>query len=430
VSTAGRVIIAGGGIGGLCLAQGLRSRGMDVCVIERDSGPDSGWNGYRLHVTADANAALHHCLPLPNYLGIRHSASTPLDGFHIIDESLDELAAIPHANDNDSLLDDEVMVGRRALRSMLLSGLEDVVRWDCAVEGFRVLADGRMSVDLSDGTRTEGTLLVGADGRSSRVRAQLVPTAEPEAWDYRCVAGTTPLPVVRSLDLPGSFTRGTGFVLGPGGHNMFFTFHDPSGPPRPGLPAGGLEPEPEAPYLLWAVGGPSHAWTTDPHDMSAPADLLAAVLDMVQGWHPAVTQLLQAGDPSSVHPLTFWVAPRTKPWPTMPQVTLLGDAVHVMPPTGGIGASTALVDAAALLDAIVLIDQGLTRPTPAMAAYESDMLERGHAAVAASVSNLQWAQRLEGPLAFRLGKVGLKSVTETSNMLRAVAERIGLVDGT
>jgi 2-polyprenyl-6-methoxyphenol hydroxylase-like FAD-dependent oxidoreductase len=35
------VLIIGGGIGGLCLAQGLRRRGVSVAVYERDRTPDA-----------------------------------------------------------------------------------------------------------------------------------------------------------------------------------------------------------------------------------------------------------------------------------------------------------------------------------------------------------------------------------------------------
>lgn len=44
------VIGVGAGIGGLCLAQGLRKAGVAVEVFERDRAPGSRWEGYRIHV--------------------------------------------------------------------------------------------------------------------------------------------------------------------------------------------------------------------------------------------------------------------------------------------------------------------------------------------------------------------------------------------
>jgi cation diffusion facilitator CzcD-associated flavoprotein CzcO len=40
----------GAGIGGLCLAQGLRQAGVLVEVYERDDSPGSRWEGYRIHI--------------------------------------------------------------------------------------------------------------------------------------------------------------------------------------------------------------------------------------------------------------------------------------------------------------------------------------------------------------------------------------------
>ena len=58
-----RVIVAGGGIGGLALAHGLRRAGVAVEVYERDPGPQSRPTGYRLHVNPAGSRALHALLP-------------------------------------------------------------------------------------------------------------------------------------------------------------------------------------------------------------------------------------------------------------------------------------------------------------------------------------------------------------------------------
>jgi 2-polyprenyl-6-methoxyphenol hydroxylase-like FAD-dependent oxidoreductase len=62
-----RVAVAGAGLGGLCLAQGLRQAGTDVTVYERDDGLAGHRQGYRLHVDARAGLALRQCLP-PEFL--------------------------------------------------------------------------------------------------------------------------------------------------------------------------------------------------------------------------------------------------------------------------------------------------------------------------------------------------------------------------
>ncbi|HEY1498487.1 MAG TPA: NAD(P)-binding protein [Acidobacteriaceae bacterium] len=44
------VIIIGGGVGGLCLAQGLRKNGVSAAVYERDQTPDARLQGYCLNI--------------------------------------------------------------------------------------------------------------------------------------------------------------------------------------------------------------------------------------------------------------------------------------------------------------------------------------------------------------------------------------------
>ncbi len=420
-----RVLIAGAGIGGLALAHGLRSRGIDVAVHERDAGPDERWSGYRLHLTAEANRALHACLPLDNYLAVLHSAAAPLDAFRIVDESLTELLSNPFERPSASVVDDDLSIGRRALRELLLVGLEDVVQWGSRVERYRPLPDGGVRVVLGDGTERDATLLVGADGRSSRVRRQLLPHAEPQRSDTVSIAGTTSLEAAARAGMPAELLRGAGFAVGPHGRNVFLSVHDTSAPPSPlRPPVRGVAPVLAEPPVLWAVGADAEKFGDDPRSMPR-GELRTAAAGMLEGWDPAVRAMVEAAAPDSCYPLTFWSAPRVEHWQTVPSVTLLGDAVHVMPPTGGIGASTALRDAAELARTLGLVEDGLAVPSAALHDYEVAMLQSGFDAVDESTANLARADRLDGPVAFRLGKWGMRSAGTARGLFRTLADHLG-----
>lgn len=58
-----RVIVAGAGMGGLCLAHGLVKAGVDVAVYERDRDRAERVDRYRLHVNPAGSRALRACLP-------------------------------------------------------------------------------------------------------------------------------------------------------------------------------------------------------------------------------------------------------------------------------------------------------------------------------------------------------------------------------
>src|SRR5712691_10368278 len=57
------VLIIGGGLGGLCLAQRLKKAGISVDVYERDRTNADRLQGYRIHIESRGNRALHACLP-------------------------------------------------------------------------------------------------------------------------------------------------------------------------------------------------------------------------------------------------------------------------------------------------------------------------------------------------------------------------------
>jgi 2-polyprenyl-6-methoxyphenol hydroxylase-like FAD-dependent oxidoreductase len=76
------------------------------------------------------------------------------------------------------------------------------------------------------------------------------------------------------------------------------------------------------------------------------------------------------------------------PWQTR-NVTLLGDALHNMTPFRGVGANTALRDAAALRRALAAVNASEKELLPALAAYERDMIDYGFAAVRTSRADME-----------------------------------------
>lgn len=73
--------------------------------------------------------------------------------------------------------------------------------------------------------------------------------------------------------------------------------------------------------------------------------------------------------------------PDILPWESSRRVTLLGDAVHVMPPTGAMGANTALRDAADLARRIVAAGGADKLDKQVIQDYEADMREFAKVAI-------------------------------------------------
>jgi hypothetical protein len=160
------VAVAGAGLGGLCLAQGLRRAGADVTVYERDDGLRGRRQGYRLHVDARAGLALQQCLPpdlLAAFQATCGQASTRLtvvsERLRVLKEiTVGDPAADPYAPGTLS-----TSVNRLTLREVLAAGLDDAIVPGCEVTGYDADREG-VRVHFADGREAEADVLVGADG--------------------------------------------------------------------------------------------------------------------------------------------------------------------------------------------------------------------------------------------------------------------------
>ena len=123
--------VAGGGLGGLCLAQGLLKTGIDVTVYERDADLAVRRQGYRLHVDARAGRALEQCLPPESFAVFQATcgaASTRLtvlsERLHIMSEQrLSEQGSAGTGADPYAPATLSTSVNRQTLREVLAAGL-------------------------------------------------------------------------------------------------------------------------------------------------------------------------------------------------------------------------------------------------------------------------------------------------------------------
>ncbi|MFI6498346.1 FAD-dependent oxidoreductase [Nonomuraea typhae] len=391
-----QVIVMGGGIGGLCLAQGLRRAGVDVTVYERDRTPTAREQGYRIHINPAGSRALRACLPGPLWEAFVATAGDPGRGFGFFDERLRTLVMI---EDDIAAQREEHAVSRLTLRQILLAGLGDAVVF--GKEFVRYTPGDRVTAHFADGSTAAGDLLVGADGAGSRVRAQFMPGNERVATGAVGIGGKLELTDASRAWLPDRLTQGMNVIMGPR-HFLFTAIFNRRRKPGEArellgddLRAAGLDPEPlfagmeDRDYILWAFVTRENGR----FEQESGARLQALVADAIRGWHPDLRRLVSGTAAETVMAFTLRTSVPVPAWPSG-NVTLLGDAIHSMPPTGGIGGNTALRDAALL--------SGLLAERPAgeaVAAYESQMRAYGFAAVKEANANCEQA------VAGRLGRI-------------------------
>ena len=121
------VMIIGGGIGGLTLAQGLKRAGISAAVSERDRTLTDRLQGYRVHISPTGSRALHECLPPHLFDIFDRTCGARNTAVRFFTEQMRVLLAF----DGDLVADTDPVARHRAasritLRQLLLAELENV----------------------------------------------------------------------------------------------------------------------------------------------------------------------------------------------------------------------------------------------------------------------------------------------------------------
>ena len=362
-----RVAIVGAGLGGLCLAQGLRGAGIEAAVYERDPAITARFQGYRLVLSDVGFAALRGCLPerwhplLDAVVGDASAARL------VLDPQLNRIGDLGPARTG-------IVVDRDVLRRLLLAGL--TVHTGAALTGYEVRGSA-VEARFAHGDPATADLLVGADGIGSAVRAVLSPHTVPTDTGVRFVIGRTPL-----SERFAGLSRAFGSKIAGDGLSLLLGAMRFRTPPKQA--AEELAPEVTLPdvgdYVRWAMILPPDV----PLDATTPQE---AILSRIDGWHPDVQALIEQSDPDNSALLSIRVVEPRDRWAPGP-VTLLGDAVHATSPTGGNGANTALRDADLLRTRLIQAAEGTRDLAGAVGDYERQMFGYGAEAVRQSLEAL------------------------------------------
>jgi 2-polyprenyl-6-methoxyphenol hydroxylase-like FAD-dependent oxidoreductase len=329
-------LIVGAGIGGLSAGLALRQAGWNVRLFERAHSPRE--LGFGVALAPNAIAALRELglaeLVVARGFQPRRGELRRPDGTRL------KRVELPPGALGGSM----VIALRPALHGALLDAVGlDAIALDSEAAGFALSGD-RVTLQLADGHRAEGDLLVGADGLGSTVRHALHP-AEPPPRPSGIVAvrGAVHGALHHLGDLDAVY------YLGRGIESMLVRASDTG--------------------IYWFL---SMASGLTPPALRDPAAILAHMSPGFDATFRAVTAAtdeLRCDELVDRDPLPFW---------GRGVVTLLGDAAHPVLPHTGQGAAQAIVDAVTLGKALEN-DVDVER---ALRSYERERLTRTAALLA------------------------------------------------
>ncbi|KAF2472396.1 FAD/NAD(P)-binding domain-containing protein [Lindgomyces ingoldianus] len=377
-----RVVIIGGGIGGLALAQLLRGDDkFQVTLYERGEleGGQSQLAGFRIMVALEMLTALRDRLPkdvlplLEESIGVQPSSGQSLCMFN-------EKGKITMKYTTPDFRAAR-SVSRWKLRKALLVGSESFVKFGKEFESYKSTTNG-VTVIFKDGERVECDLLVGADGAGSKVRKQLLPKASRSDTKVTVIYFKMPLTPETECMMP----YGSGcLIMAPRRSMIVSSWKNPK---KHYGPDDLKKIDGDESFLMCGLGCYTNEFvnqTKHPDDMT-PEELKDECLARTQHWHPLFRSLIAKTIPESVFVSHIKTQDRISPWKSS-NVTLLGDAAHStasMTPYLGKGATSALFDALQLAN---ILKSDSNPPLSAkLARYEGNMLKQGFSVADKSMS--------------------------------------------
>lgn len=307
------VLIVGGGIGGMALANGIQDC-MQTSIFETRSDEKLQVGGCYVLWYAGVTAiqGLGMAEPLREIGNpVHHFEMCGSRGqvFYTVDVGSRgrELGAVP------------VAVRRTDLVAMLRRGLKPGVLQTTSAVRDLAETSGGVEATLTNGTVIEGDVGVGADGLSSTVRAGLHGLAPPRHPGYAHWFG-----IANDVDAPDHVFR---IFHGDSSRFAFFRLDDGQ-------------------VCWWCVRGVPESQRSDDSDFDR-FGTRRSLLNLTARWHPIAHQLINKTPSGTIQRRDTLDRPPLRKW-GRGRITLLGDAAHAMTFDLGQGAGTALTDARVL----------------------------------------------------------------------------------
>ncbi|XP_027360553.1 zeaxanthin epoxidase, chloroplastic-like isoform X4 [Abrus precatorius] len=311
-----RVLVAGGGIGGLVFALAAKRKGFEVVVFEKDMSAIRGEGQYRgpIQIQSNALAALE-AIDLEVAEEVMRVGCITGDRINGLVDGVSGSWYIKFDTFTPAVergLPVTRVISRMALQEILARAVgEEAIMNDSNVVDFVDHGD-KVTVELENGQKYDGDLLVGADGIWSKVRKKLFGPTDATYSGYTCYTGIA--------DFVPADIESVGYRVFLG-HKQYFVSSD--------------------------VGSGKMQWYAFHQEPAGGADIpngkKERLLKIFEGWSDNVIDLILATEEEEILRRDIYDRTPTLTW-GKGHVTLLGDSIHAMQPNMGQGGCMAIED--------------------------------------------------------------------------------------
>ncbi|MDR7370854.1 NAD(P)/FAD-dependent oxidoreductase [Flavobacterium aquidurense] len=360
-----QVAIIGGGPGGLTLARLLQLQNVNIKVYERDLNKNARVQGSPLDLHDGSGLAAIHKADL--FTEFRKNFLPGADKTLIVNEQA-EIFYSDHETNRHEDFDNEYFrpeIDRGALRKILLESLKpDTVVWDSHFISMEPQNEGWL-LHFKKGLSVYADIVIASDGANSKIRPYIT-DIKPFYSGITMLEGNVyqsekNAPHIASLVNGGkimAFGETKNILLGQkGGGDLGFyaSFKTDEN---------------------WALNsGLDYADTTQ---------ILAWFKNKYPEWSDVWHELFENAAVPFI-PRPIYCTPLDQTWEALPNLTLIGDAAHVMPPFAGEGANMAMLDALELSE--FLTSDKYNTVQEAISSYEINMRKRAANAAQESLEN-------------------------------------------
>lgn len=375
-----QIAIIGGGPGGLTLARLLQLKGSNVKVYERDINKDARVQGSPLDMHEESGSAALRKANL--FDEFTKNALIGADKKIIVNKNA-EVCFSDHEAKTGEVYDSNQIrleISRGVLRKILLESLHpETVVWDSHYISMEKQSEGWL-LHFKNGSSAYADIVVAADGANSRIR--------PYITNIKAFYSGVTMVELNVYDAEKATPHI--YALLNGGKVMAFG--------NSKCILGGQKGNGDLGFYLSFKADENWA-ANNGLDYSDKAQLLTWFKKEYAEWSSIWHELFENSAPPFI-PRPIYCMPLDQTWKVLPNVTMLGDAAHVMPPFAGEGANTAMLDALELSEC--LTSARYNTLLEAISAYEINMRKRAAMAAQASLTNgerMHSARALESMLA-------------------------------